>query len=242
MPALMFCLLLALCCASPATDPGSRDDQPGQPDDAFQSARERMVTAQIAARGVRDAGVLASMRRAPRHLFVPEAHRNDAYDDTPLPIGHGQTISQPYIVALMTELARPKVTDRALEIGTGSGYQAAVLSPLVKELFTVELVEALAEAARTRLRSLRYENVTVRAGDGYAGWPDRAPFDVILVTAAPEEVPPALIEQLAAGGRMVIPVGGQHEEQRLRVIEKDRSGGVRSRDVIPVRFVPLRRK
>jgi protein-L-isoaspartate(D-aspartate) O-methyltransferase len=178
----------------------------------------------------------------PRHLFVPDAQRDAAYLDTPLPIGHGQTISQPYIVALMTELARPRATDRALEIGTGSGYQAAVLSPLVKELSTIEVVEPLATEAKERLAALGYGNVTVRAGDGYAGWPERAPFDVILVTAAPERVPPALLEQLAPGGRMVIPVGRQDDEQWLRVVEKDAGGRIRTREEIPVRFVPMIKK
>ena len=208
-------------------------------DEAYRLARERMVSSQIQARGVRDPKVLDSMRRAPRHLFVPDALREDAYLDTPLPIGHGQTISQPYIVALMTALARPQATDRALEIGTGSGYQAAVLSRLVKELYSIEVVEALAGEARKRLATLGYDNVTVRAGDGYAGWPERAPFDVILVTAAPERVPPALLDQLAPGGRMVIPVGRQDGEQWLRVVEKDAGGRVRTREEIPVRFVPM---
>jgi len=221
---------------------GVPESQSAPREAAYPLARERMVASQIEARGVRDPRVLDSLRRVPRHLFVPDAQRDDAYLDTPLPIGHGQTISQPYIVALMTELARPRATDRALEIGTGSGYQAAVLSPLVKELFTIELVEPLAAQAKERLAALGYGNVTVRAGDGYAGWPERAPFDVILVTAAPERVPPALLEQLAPGGRMVIPVGRQDEEQWLRVVEKDAGGRIRTREEIPVRFVPMVRK
>jgi len=235
MHALLFSLILFLSscsCARPA-------QQAATADEAYRVARERMVASQIQARGVRDPSVLEALRRAPRHLFVPDAQRDDAYLDTPLPIGHGQTISQPYIVALMTELARPKATDRALEIGTGSGYQAAVLSPLVKELFTIELVEPLAAQAKERLAALGYANVTVRAGDGYAGWPERAPFDIILVTAAPERVPPVLLEQLAPGGRMVIPVGRQDEEQWLRVVEKDAGGRIRTREEIPVRFVPM---
>jgi len=198
-----------------------------------------MVEEQIVARRIRDPAVIAALRAVPRHLFVPASEQPHAYDDGPLPIGHDQTISQPYIVALMTELARPRATDRALEIGTGSGYQAAVLSPLVKELFTIELVEPLAAQAKERLAALGYGNVTVRAGDGYAGWPERTPFDIILVTAAPERVPPALLEQLAPGGRMVIPVGRQDEEQWLRVVEKDAGGRIRTREEIPVRFVPM---
>ncbi|RPJ73973.1 MAG: protein-L-isoaspartate(D-aspartate) O-methyltransferase, partial [Acidobacteria bacterium] len=174
MYALFLGLILSLsACSAPVPAAG----QASSPDDAYRLARERMVASQIQARGVRDTRVLDSMRRAPRHLFVPDAQRDDAYLDTPLPIGHGQTISQPYIVALMTELARPKAGDRALEIGTGSGYQAAVLSPLVKVLFTIEVVEPLAARATETLAGLGYANVTVRAGDGYAGWPERAPFD-----------------------------------------------------------------
>jgi len=222
--------------------PGAEPERQATPDEAYRIARERMVASQIQARGVRDPRVLDSLRRVPRHLFVPDAQRDAAYLDTPLPIGHGQTISQPYIVALMTELARPRATDRALEIGTGSGYQAAVLSPLVKELSTIEVVEPLATEAKERLAALGYGNVTVRAGDGYAGWPERAPFDVILVTAAPERVPPALLEQLAPGGRMVIPVGRQDDEQWLRVVEKDAGGRIRTREEIPVRFVPMIKK
>jgi protein-L-isoaspartate(D-aspartate) O-methyltransferase len=225
-------VVLSSCSAAPAR-------QAPAPDEAHRLARERMVATQIEGRGVHDPRVLDSMRRVPRHLFVPEAVRDSAYHDTPLPIGFGQTISQPYIVALMTALAAPKAGDRALEIGTGSGYQAAVLSPLVKELYTVELVEPLAAQAAERLARLGYANVTARAGDGYGGWPDRAPFDLIVVTAAPERVPPALLEQLAPGGRMVIPVGRQDEEQWLRVIEKGPDGRTRTRDEIPVRFVPM---
>ena len=178
----------------------------------------------------------------PRHEFVPAAGRDDAYLDSPLPIGYGQTISQPYIVALMTELARPSPTDRVLEVGTGSGYQAAVISRLVARVFSVELVEPLAESAASVLRRLGYANVTVRSGDGYLGWPDEAPFDVILVTAAPEAVPAALVAQLKPGGRLVVPVGPVHDVQDLQVIEKDAAGRVSTRSVIPVRFVPMVKK
>jgi protein-L-isoaspartate(D-aspartate) O-methyltransferase len=201
-----------------------------------------MVSEQIAARGVRDARVLDAMRRVPRHLFVPDSARDDAYADTPIPIGHGQTISQPYIVALMTELARLAPGDRVLEVGTGSGYQAAVLSELVARVHTIEIVPELAARARALLQDLKRSNVTVRTGDGYEGWPEAAPFDAILVTAAPNEVPPALVAQLRPGGRLVIPVGPVSDVQQLRLVEKDASGKVRSRDIALVRFVPLIRK
>lgn len=210
------------------------------PDDAaYAAARNRMVREQLEARDIRDARVLEAMRHVPRHLFVPADLARAAYDDAPLPIGHGQTISQPYIVALMTALARPQPDDRALEIGTGSGYQAAVLSQVVGHVYTIEYVPALAATATQHLAP--YTNVTVRQGDGQGGWPEHAPFDVILVTAAPEEVPPALIDQLKPGGRLVIPVGSTTDAQELRLIEKDAQGQVSSTSVIPVRFVPLRR-
>lgn len=212
-----------------------------QPGDALAAQRRVMVETQIAARGVRDARVLAAMRDVPRHLFVPESDQSRAYHDYPLPIGHGQTISQPYIVALMTELARPAPADVALEVGTGSGYQAAVLAKLVTRVFTIELEEALASSARDRLARLGYQNVEVRRGDGYHGWAEQAPFDIVLVTAAPEAVPPALIAQLKPGGRLVIPVGPIHDVQNLLVISKDAAGRTTTREVIPVRFVPLRR-
>jgi protein-L-isoaspartate(D-aspartate) O-methyltransferase len=210
--------------------------------DDYREARERMVREQMEERGVRDARVLNAMRTTPRHRFVPESEAPRAYGDYPLPIGEGQTISQPYIVALMTELARPQPEDRALEVGTGSGYQAAVLSPLVKRVYTIELEPELGARAAKILRELGYPNVTTRIGDGYAGWPDEAPFDIVLVTAAPEEVPKPLLEQLAPGGRLVVPVGPSYATQELQVIEKDASGKLTTRSVSPVRFVPLRRK
>jgi protein-L-isoaspartate(D-aspartate) O-methyltransferase len=210
--------------------------------DAFARARLAMVADQIASRGVRDARVLEAMRAVPRHEFVPLTVGRDAYVDSPLPIGHGQTISQPYIVALMTELARPAPGDRVLEIGTGSGYQAAVLSRLVDRVFSVELVAPLAESAAAVLRRLGYANVTVRNGDGYLGWPEEAPFDIIMVTAAPEAVPPALVAQLKRGGRLLVPVGPVWDVQDLQVVEKDAAGKVTTRSVIPVRFVPLVKK
>jgi protein-L-isoaspartate(D-aspartate) O-methyltransferase len=201
-----------------------------------------MVDTQIAARGVRDARVLDAMRTVPRHEFVPPAALRDAYEDTPLPIGLSQTISQPYIVALMTELARPAPGDVALEVGTGSGYQAAVLSRLVARVSSIELEETLARDARDRLARLGFDTIEVRQGDGYLGWPERAPFDIILVTAAPEAIPPALVAQLKPGGRMVIPVGPVQDVQQLQLVEKDAGGRTRIRTIIPVRFVPLRRR
>ena len=214
-------------------------DQTGQ--DAFAAARLRMVDDQIAARGVRDPRVLAAMREVPRHLFMPLDQQPLAYEDLPRPIGYDQTISQPYIVALMTELVRPQPGDRALEVGTGSGYQAAVLSRLVSHVYTVEIVEPLGRAAEKRLKDLGFTNVTVRVGDGYAGWPDGAPFDLIVVTAAPDHVPAPLLAQLKPGGRLVIPVGPASAVQQLQLIERDAAGQDRTTVVAPVAFVPLRR-
>lgn len=220
--------LALLTVRSGATGPPRREPEA--------SLRAHMVAAQIEARGVRDGRVLEAMRKVERHLFVPEELRAHAYEDRPLPIEHGQTISQPYIVALMTDLARVGSDARVLEIGTGSGYQAAVLSVLAKEVYSIEIVEALATEARERLERLGYRNVVVRAGDGYRGWPEQAPFDAILVTAAPPEIPAPLLEQLAPGGRLVAPVG--ERAQDLVVVERTEKGLVR-RSVLPVRFVPM---
>jgi protein-L-isoaspartate(D-aspartate) O-methyltransferase len=195
-----------------------------------------MVTEQLIARGIRDPRVLAALREVPRHAFVPEALRPFAYADQPLPIGHEQTISQPYIVAAMSELAQLRPGDRVLEIGTGSGYQAAVLARLAREVYSIEILAPLAERARATLSQLGVDNVTVRAGDGYQGWPEKAPFAAILVTAAPPVVPAPLKEQLAPGGRLVIPVGSG--EQELRVITRGERG-FEERSVLPVRFVPM---
>jgi protein-L-isoaspartate(D-aspartate) O-methyltransferase len=207
---------------------------PNDPDDA---RRARMVETQIQARGVRDPRVLAAMRKVPRHRFVDSSERDRAYEDHPLPIAGSQTISQPYIVALMTELLALPERARVLEIGTGSGYQSAVLGELAAEVYSIEIVPALARSASEKLRQLGYTNVTVREGDGYRGWPEHAPFDGIIVTAAPERIPQPLLEQLAAGGRMVIPVGGFFQE--LKVFTKQPDGGVTEKDVLPVRFVPM---
>ncbi|TPV96116.1 MAG: protein-L-isoaspartate(D-aspartate) O-methyltransferase [Myxococcales bacterium FL481] len=199
-------------------------------------ARQQMVDVQLAARDIRDERVLAAMRDVPRDRFVPEPYRRHAHEDRPLPIGHDVTISQPYIVALMTQLLELPAHARVLEIGTGSGYQAAVLATFTRHVYSVEIIEPLATSARERLAALGFDNVTVRHGDGYAGWPEHAPFDGIIVTAAPAEIPPPLIEQLAVGGKLVVPVGTM--EQNLRVVTRHERGHV-TRDVAPVRFVPM---
>jgi protein-L-isoaspartate(D-aspartate) O-methyltransferase len=208
---------------------------------ASETARESMVREQIAARGIRDVRVLEAMSRVPRHLFVPEAESERAYVDAPVPIGQGQTISQPYIVALMTELVRPQSSDRVLEVGTGSGYQAAVIARLVAHVYTIELEEALGRRAEALLAEQKYDNVTVRVGDGHGGWPEHAPFDIVIVTAAPEHVPQPLIDQLKPGGRLIVPVGPRFTVQQLQLIEKDAAGEAHTRNVSPVMFVPLRR-
>ena len=209
---------------------------PGAEVPDWQARSDAMVREQIEARGVRDPRVLAAMRAVPRQRFVPEAYRARAFDDGPLPIGHRQTISQPYIVAVMTELLRPEAGDRVLEIGTGSGYQAAVLARLVTRVYSIEIVPDLAAQARATLAELGVANVEVFAGDGYRGLPDQAPFDGILLTAAPAEVPQPLLDQLAPGGRLVAPVGAA--DQELRVIERTPEG-IRTTKLFPVRFVPF---
>jgi protein-L-isoaspartate(D-aspartate) O-methyltransferase len=199
--------------------------------------RQAMVEKQIQSRGVKDPAVLRSMKETPRHLFVPDALQSQAYSDSPLPIGYEQTISQPYIVAAMTEMLNAQPHHRVLEIGTGSGYQAAVLSPLVAHVYTIEIVPQLAVSSTALLRKLGYRNITVRQGDGYAGWPGQAPFDRIILTAAPPEIPQALIDQLKPGGRLVAPEGREYQE--IVIIDKDAQGGTRRRSDIPVRFVPM---
>lgn len=198
-----------------------------------------MVKRQIEARGVHNADVLRVMRAVPRHLFVPEEVRDLAYRDHPVPIGFGQTISQPYIVAVMTELLAPAADHKALEIGTGSAYQAAVLAGLVKHVYSIEIVPELVRSATATLTQLGYRNVTVRHGDGYKGWPEEAPFDRIIVTAAPPEIPQALFDQLKPGGRLVAPVGSTVWGQDLVVVDKTRDGKLRRRSVFPVMFVPM---
>ena len=221
------------------TNSPADDAPPRSPDDPCVTIRHDMVASQIAARCVVNPRVLSAMRAVHRHAFVPAGDRGLAYADAPIPIGHGQTISQPYIVALMSALCRPSPADRALEIGTGCGYQAAVLSQLVHHVFSVERVEDLATAARTRLAALGFGNITVRLGDGYEGWAEHAPFDIIVVTAAPPAIPDALVGQLRAGGRMVVPVGAAGAVQDLLLIEKDGEGRVSQRSTIAVRFVPM---
>jgi protein-L-isoaspartate(D-aspartate) O-methyltransferase len=188
-----------------------------------------------------DPRVLEAMGRTPRHLFVPDRLRDNAYDDRPLPIGHGQTISQPFIVALMTDLLAVGPEDTVLEVGTGSGYQAAVLAPLVRRVCSIEIIPALARRAARRLETLGYASVETRTGDGYYGWPECGPFDGIVVTAAASQVPPPLIGQLKPGGRMVIPVGGPYATQWLMLVEKQDDGRVKTRQVLPVAFVPFTR-
>jgi len=186
-----------------------------------------------------DPRVMKAMRDVPRHEFVPDRYDNDAYLNMPLPIGHGQTISQPYIVALMTDLVGAKENDRILEIGTGSGYQAAILAELAGEVYSIEIVEQLADDAKERLRRLDYKNIQLKFGDGYHGWPEYAPYDAIVVTAASSHIPPPLVEQLKPGGRMVIPVGSRFMVQYLTLLEKDEKGEVTTKQLLPVRFVPL---
>jgi protein-L-isoaspartate(D-aspartate) O-methyltransferase len=204
--------------------------------DNFEVMRERMVDTQLRARDVDDAAVLQAMRRVPRHLFVPDDIRPYAYDDRPLPIGRGQTISQPYIVGYMTQALQLQPSHTVLEIGTGSGYQAAVLAELVKQVYSIEIVPDLAESARRALLQAGYRTVEVRAGNGYLGWPEHAPFDRIIVTAAPPDIPQALVDQLAVGGIMVVPVGTSYQEM---VIITKTPAGVTEKRTIEVRFVPM---
>lgn len=207
--------------------------------DSYLAARLEMVSTQLQSRGVRQTEVLAAMQRVPRECFVPEPLRRHAYEDRALGIGYGATISQPYIAALMTELLDVKRSHKVLEIGTGSGYQAAVLSELAREVYTIEIVPELAERARKALEDLGVQRVTVRTGDGYRGWPEQAPFDRIMVTAAPPRIPQALMDQLALGGRLVAPEGDSPQSQQLVILKKDGRGNL-SRDVsIPVVFLPM---
>lgn len=206
--------------------------------DGYAKSRREMVADQLQARGIRNPNVLAAMGRVPRHEFVPADLRSLAYSDRPLPIGNGQTISQPFIVAFMTEALNPAPTDRMLEIGTGSGYQAAELAELVAKVYTIEIVQSLGERARVDLARLKVDNVQVRIGDGYEGWPEQAPFDAIIVTCSPEHVPQPLVDQLRDGGRMIIPVDEVSTGQSLYLLEK-RGNKVVQRAILPVRFVPM---
>ncbi|AGA34377.1 Protein-L-isoaspartate O-methyltransferase [Thioalkalivibrio nitratireducens DSM 14787] len=210
-------------------------------DGRFESERERMVATQVEARDIRHPATLEALRRVPRHLFVPEDRRRHAYQDRPVPIGYGQTISQPFLVAYMTALLKPQPGMRVLEIGTGSGYQAAVLAEILDEVFTVEIIGELAQWGEANLRRVGYGHVRVKHGDGYHGWDEHAPFDAIVVTAAADHVPPPLLDQLRQGGRMVIPVGSPFRTQTLMLITRDGDRTV-SESLLPVRFVPLTRR
>ncbi|MCF8363676.1 MAG: protein-L-isoaspartate(D-aspartate) O-methyltransferase [Prolixibacteraceae bacterium] len=210
------------------------------PDGNFKERRERMVSSQIETRGLEHTSTLKAMRSVPRHLFVPEKMRDYAYDNRPLPIGHGQTISQPYIVAFMTSTIQPKADYKVLEIGTGSGYQAAILSEIVDSVYTIEIVEPLYEQASERLADLGYDNVKVKYGDGYYGWEEHAPYDAIVVTAAAEYIPPPLLDQLKTGGKMIIPVGSPFMAQSLILVSKKKDKITTSK-LMPVRFVPFTR-
>jgi protein-L-isoaspartate(D-aspartate) O-methyltransferase len=225
-------VLILSCSSRQKSIPSSQNYQ----EQWWKQKAEQMVTSQIVSRGVTDNRVIEIMKITPRHLFVPENAVDYAYNDSPLPIGYGQTISQPYIVALMTELLNLRGNEKVLEIGTGSGYQAAILSQLTDSCFSIEVVRELAEISSGRLRDLGYGNVVVRWGDGYKGWPDHAPFDAIIITAAPEKIPEELIDQLKTGGKMVVPVGTLY--QNLMVIVKTNKG-YQERNIIPVRFVPM---
>lgn len=209
--------------------------------DYFEIKRQRMVEEQIKQRGITNENLLSAMLRVKRHLFVPQQLQSSAYQDNPLPIGEDQTISQPYIVALMTELLSLDGGERVLEIGTGSGYQAAILAELAQEVYTIEILPVLAERSKRVLNDLGYENIFVKKGDGFLGWPEHAPFDAIIVTCAPEEIPEPLIKQLAEGGRMVIPVGKQWRWQELKLVEKE-NGELIITNIAPVRFVPMLRE
>jgi protein-L-isoaspartate(D-aspartate) O-methyltransferase len=207
--------------------------------DTYTDQRSRLVDRSIVTRGISNPGVVAAMRSVPRHEFVPSEQVRSAYTDTPLPIGYGQTISQPFVVAFMTEALQVGPESIVLEVGTGSGYQAAVLAEIVAEVHTIEIIEALAASARERLDRLEYDNVTVHDGDGYYGWPEAGPYDAIIVTAAAGHIPPPLLEQLRPGGRMIIPVGPVFAVQQLILITKSEAGVISTRQVLPVRFVPM---
>lgn len=210
--------------------------------DDYQRLRQRMVQEQIAARGIKDERVLKALQEVPRHLFVPDELKALAYEDRPLPIGYGQTISQPYIVALMTELIKPQPTDKVLEIGTGSGYQAAILAQLVKQVYTIEIISPLWQRAKEQFRRLNYQNITTRWDDGYYGWEEHGPYDAIVVTCAVEFIPPPLIKQLKKGGRMVVPVGPPFYTQELLLLQKNDEGRIFTTVIEKVIFVSLTRE
>jgi protein-L-isoaspartate(D-aspartate) O-methyltransferase len=235
LPALSLCFTLL-------------SQSPAKSADTYRYAREQLVreiemdvkkTSLHLKKSKLDSRVLDAMRSVPRHKFVPRRIRDRSYDNRPLPIGHGQTISQPYIVAIMTDLLSVDKESKVLEVGTGSGYQAAILAEIVKEVYTIEIIEPLGKSAKKRLSELGYANIHVRLADGYYGWQDKGPFDAIVVTAAASHIPPPLIRQLKPGGTMIIPVGGQFMVQHLVLVEKDTDGSTKTRQLLPVRFVPL---
>lgn len=234
MKTLLFTALLFLLFTNPINIAGQPNPE------AYRVERERMVEQQIASRGIRHKGTLDAMKTVPRHLFVPRNQIGNAYRDSPLPIGYGQTISQPYIVAYMTEIINPKPDHIVLEIGTGSGYQAAILAGIVKEVYTIEIIPQLAESSEKLFDELGYENISVKTADGYYGWEEAGPFDAIVVTAAAEHIPPPLTAQLKDGGLMIIPVGTPFFVQQLMLVEK-KDGKITTRNLMPVRFVPFTR-
>jgi protein-L-isoaspartate(D-aspartate) O-methyltransferase len=231
----LFAIFLSAC--RPANDASTPQQDAKSVQDFYSQKRYRMVKNQIQWRGIKDTLVLKAMRKVPRHLFVPDDFKEQAYVDSPLPIGEGQTISQPYIVAFMTDVLKLKGREKVLEIGTGSGYQAAVLAEITKQVFTIEIVPSLGHCAAELLQKLGYKNIHVKIGDGYRGLPENAPFDAIMVTAAPEHIPQPLIDQLKKGGRMIIPVGDFYQE--LILITKQPDGTIKKESVLPVRFVPM---
>ncbi|OHB36978.1 MAG: protein-L-isoaspartate O-methyltransferase [Planctomycetes bacterium GWA2_50_13] len=239
---ILIAVLLSLTCLETETACGIKEDLSSYDEAVYERERTKMVEWQIKARGVKDPRVLKAMQSVPRHLFIPEGLRQHSYEDTPVPIGSGQTISQPYIVAFMTELLDLDKNDTVLEVGTGSGYQAAVLAEIVKQVFTIEINEKLGLEAEERLKEMGYTNIDVRIGDGYNGLPDEAPFDAIIVTAAPTHIPQPLVDQLRPGGRMVIPVGPSYETQSLVLITKKEDGEILRETITLVRFVPLLRE
>ena len=213
-----------------------KDTKKMNEEDSFTSQRHYMVDSQIKSRGVVDEYVLLAMKKVPRHEFVPEDLQSEAYIDDPLPIGESQTISQPYIVAYMTEQLKLKKTDKVLEIGTGSGYQAAILAEIVDSVYTIEIIDELAKEAEATLQKMNYKNVFVKSGDGYKGWPSEAPFDAIIITAAPTKIPQPLVDQLTTGGRMILPLGNLYQE--LVLLTKTENG-IQKKTLLPVRFVPM---